>query len=134
MLAHLSCPNCFRDTHKVSGTILNSKVALTACWTSLTGARRRPREGRLANNVIVMAFVISISRRVLKHRALNGGISVNLGHNTLPINPQHLCLLLTMLFVSHYLPAAKRGPEVRLMTLSFTKLLQLLLLLNGSMK
>lgn len=45
------------------------------------------REGRLANNVIVMAFVISISRRVLKHRALNGGISVNLGHNTLPINP-----------------------------------------------
>ncbi|CAB1416722.1 unnamed protein product [Pleuronectes platessa] len=75
------------DTHEVSGTILNSKVALTDRWTSLTGARRRSREGRLANNVIVMAFVVSISRRVLKHRALNGGISVNLGHNTPPINP-----------------------------------------------
>lgn len=86
-MAHLSCTYCLWDTQKVSGTILNSKVALTACRTSLTGARHGSREGRLANNVIVMAFVISISRRVLKHRALNGGISVNLGHNTLPINP-----------------------------------------------
>lgn len=84
---HLGLANCFWDTRKFSGTILNSKVALTARWTSLTGARRRSREGRLAGNVIVMAFVISISRRVLKHGALNGGISVNLGHNTLPINP-----------------------------------------------
>lgn len=84
--AYLSHANWFRDAQKDSGTILNSKVALTDCWTSLTGARRRSREGCLANNVIVMAFVISISRLVLKHRALSGGISVNLGHNTLPIN------------------------------------------------
>lgn len=87
VLAHLSHANCFPDTHAVFGAILNSKVALTTRWTSLTGARRGSREGRWANNVIVTAFVISISRRVLKHRALNGGTSVNLGHNTLAIKP-----------------------------------------------
>lgn len=85
---------------------------------SLTGARRGSREGCLASNVIVIAFVILISRRVLKHRVLNGDISVNPGHNTPPINPG-FCLLLTVLFVCHY-HQAREGQEVALTTCSFS--------------
>lgn len=94
-------------TRKVPGTVLNSKVALAARWTSLTEARRGSSGGRLGpNNVTVMAFVISISVGVLKDGALNGGISVDLGLNAAAIKPRHLYLLLTRLFASHYLPAA----------------------------
>lgn len=84
---------------------------------SLTGARRGTREGRLASNVIVMAFVILISRRVLKHRVLNGDISVNPGQNT-PLINSGFCLLLTALFVCHY-HQARAGREVALTTRSF---------------
>lgn len=116
-LVHLTCTHRFWDTQKVSGPILNSKVAVLGYWMSLTGARRGSREGRLASNVIVMAFVISISRRVLKHRVLNGDIGVNPGHNTPPINCS-FCLLLTVLFVCHYHQAGE-GWEVTLMARSF---------------
>lgn len=115
-LVHLNCTHCFWDAQKVSGPILNSRVAVLGYWMSLTGARRGSREGCLASNVIVMAFVISISRRVLKHRVLNGDISVNLGHKTHPINPS-FCLLLTVLFVCHYHQEGE-GWEVTLMTCS----------------
>lgn len=107
----------FEIHKKVSGPVLNSKVTLLGYWMSLTGARRGSREGCLASNVIVMAFVILISRRVLKHRVLNGDISVNPGHNTPPINPS-FCLLLTALFVCHY-HQARAGQEVVLTTRSF---------------
>lgn len=70
----------------------------------------------LASNVIVMAFVISISRWVLKHRVLNGDISVNLGLKTHPINSS-FCLLLTVLFVCHYHQEGE-GWEVTRMTCS----------------
>lgn len=120
VLVYVNCTYRFWDTQKVPGPILNSKIAVLGYWMSLTGARRGSRECRLASNVIVMAFVISISRRVLKHRVLNGDISVNPGRNTPPINFS-FCLLLTVLFVCHYHQAGG-GWEVTLMTRSFPAL------------
>lgn len=49
----------------------------------------------MANNVIVMVVVISISGLVLKHRTLSGGIGVNLGPNIVNHKPKYFYSLLT---------------------------------------